>query len=502
MRRIQQIYTKVKSVRHPDIFLTAGFLAAVAIIYAFISVNTHNRFMTFGLDLGYFDEAIWKIGRGKFPYSGVGCIWLLEDHFQIILYLLAPLYRLWDDVRVILVFQAMVMVFAGLPLYLLARRITKSIIFSFSTVFAYLFFIGTQFAILNEFHQITIAPLFIALLFYALVNKSRRLYLASLVMLVIIKEDLSLLVGAIGLGLLFTGDYRKRGFFTALFGFVLFFFLTYKLMPSISIKGAYAHFDFGEAGYTPLDIIRKTLADPFFFLRAMVYPDIKLQTVFRSLFSFGFLPLFAPLALLIPLLENFVTRFIYSGGQFTVWGLVNHHAAVSSMLLAVSAVYGARKLGKNVNWRILGIIIIAFTITGDIVYHGPVNSVFKPVFYLEEQWVRDNREVISKVPPNASVAAQNNLLPHLTHRDNIYRIPYGLNSEYMVVDLHDGPNKYAPLSYSEMKDFVQSLLTTKRYAVVYQKGKAMLLHRNFKTDITKSKYYGNSSHCYYSYEER
>lgn len=47
--------------------------------------------MTFGLDLGYFDEAIWKISKGKFPYSGVGCIWLLEDHFQLILFFLSTI---------------------------------------------------------------------------------------------------------------------------------------------------------------------------------------------------------------------------------------------------------------------------------------------------------------------------------------------------------------------------------------------------------------------------
>ena len=154
-------------------------IISVFILYAFISVNLHNRFMTFGLDLGYFDEAIWKISQGKFPYSGVGCIWLLEDHFQPILYLVAPLYLIWSDARMLLVFQSLMMVIAGIPLYLSAVRISRNNFFSLGILFSYLFFIGTQFSILNEFHQITLAPFFLALAFYFLIKHNLKLFLLN-----------------------------------------------------------------------------------------------------------------------------------------------------------------------------------------------------------------------------------------------------------------------------------------------------------------------------------
>lgn len=510
MKIILEIYQKVKSVKKIELLFLLLFLSAVAATYSFISVNIHNHFMTFGLDLGYFDETIWKISRGVFPYSGVGCIWLLEDHFQPILYLLAPLYWLWNDVRVLLVFQAIVMVFAALPLYLLSKKITQSINFSFGIVFSYLFFMGTQFAILNEFHQVTIAPLFLGLIFYALSDKKLKLYWLGILGLLFTKEDLTLLIAAIGIGLMIKKETRKLGLTTMIIGIAAFIFLVYWLLPAISIKGVYSHMDFGSAGYTPIDVVKKSISDPLFFIKSMVYPMIKLRTIFQSLFTFGFLPIFAPAVYLLPLFEDFVSRFIYSGPQFTKWGLVNHHAATSAMLLAISSVYGAWRLvsliklqkDRTKTFTIVGLIIIFSTISADVIFHGPVNSLFKKQFYEDEQWMKDDREVLSEVPQNASVGTQNNLAPHLTHRDNIYRLPYGLNSEYMVVDLHDGPNKYAPLSFSEMKDFVGNLLTTKRYSVIYQKGDAMLLKRNYKTDITKSKYYGDTRYCYYSYEER
>lgn len=340
---------------------------------------------------------------------------------------------------------------AAFPLYMLARSATNHRFFSFTLVLSYLFFIGTQFAILNEFHQITFAPLFIILLYYALHMNNPKLYWFSILALLITKEDLSLLVGAIGIGLLFFKQYKKLGLATAILGLCMFFFLIYIFMPAISFKGVYDHFHFGPIGKTPLEIIFNLMKNPGLFAYTMINPHIKLQTLFRSFFTFSLLPLFAPLPYLIPLIEDFSDRFIYSGPQYTKWGLVNHHAATGAMLLAITSVYAVLKLSKLFKtseskkrfYILVGIILISTTTLNNLVFHGPINSLFKRQFYEEEKWVIDNREVIAQVPKSVSVAAQNNLLPHMTHRDDIYRLPFGLNSEYMVVDLHNGANDYA-----------------------------------------------------------
>ncbi len=512
-------YSLVKMIAHRfEWWILFGFLISVAAVYSFMSAHLHNRFMTFGLDLGYFDEAIWKISQGKFPYSGIGCIWLLEDHMQLILYLFAPLYWVWDDVRVILIAQAAAMVFAGLPLYLLSRTVTKSRLFSFSVVFSYLFFIGTQFAILNEFHQVTVAPLFIALGYLALERKNIGAYAFSITGLLIIKEDLALLVVAMGIGLLFRSGYRRLGVLTCLAGFISFFLVVYVLMPAISYKGVYAHFthvDSGGTGFTPGILLERIQNDPLHVFRSLVFPAVKVETIIRSLGTFGFLPLLSPLFIAVPVLEDFVTRFLYSGPQVTKWALVNHHAATSAILLAIATAYAARNMmyrlplkGRAYAIRpynlylVLAVFLVCATGTADVLGHGPIHSLLKGQFYEEEQWMRDARDLIRQVPSGGSVAAQNSLLPHLSHRDSIYRVPYGLNSEYMAFDLHDGPNKFSPFSRSEMQSFVDELITASRYSVVYQQGEAMLLKRNYKTDITKSPYFGDTRFCYYSFEER
>ena len=146
--------------------------------------------------------------------------------------------------------------------------------------------------------------------------------------------------------------------------------------------------------------------------------------------------------------------------------------------------------------------LILTSLTADVILHAPLHSLAKPQFYRQEKWIADNRKIISKVPPQASVAAQNNLLPHLTHRDRVYRLPYGLNSEYIVMDLNDGPNKYAPLTFAQMQILFKELTENGRYSVAERAGESYLLKRNYKTDITAAKYYGNRNYCYYSWEER
>lgn len=462
--------------------------------------------MTFGLDLGYFDEAIWKISQGKFPYSGVGCIWLLEDHFQPILYLIAPLYRIWPNVRLLLIIQSLMMVLAAVPLYLTARIISRNLLFSLAVSAAYLFFIGTQFSILNEFHQVTLAPLFLSLAFYFLTLKNIRGFILSSLVLFFIKEDLSLLVSALGFGLLLGTKYKKAGILLISSGAVFFFALIYLILPKLSVLGVYSHLDFGAIGRTPLDIVGKMIGNPLLIFSVFFDSTVKLRTIFLSLYNFSFLPVFSGPFYLIVLFEDFFTRFIYYGPQTTKWALVNHHSAVSAIVLPFASIFGARwiigRFKGKLNYGLFTGLLIFTTATQMVIVHAPVFSIFKSDFYKTYAWMEDNRKVMKLIPPTASLAANNSLLPHLTQRDDIYRLPFGQNSQYIMVDLEDGPNKYAPLQYAEMKSLIDSMIDTGKFSVIAQSGQAFLLKRNFKTDISKDKYYQDRRYCYYSFEER
>ena len=151
-----------------DLIILAFFLFAVFLIYSIIAVSSHNHFQTFGWDLGYFDQIVWKLNRLQYPFSTLNNVNFLANHFSPVLLVNAFLYIFWSDPRMLLVAQSFFVVAAAYPLYLLAKAETKSVLFSFSIVFSFLFFIGTQWSILNEFHETTYIPLLLALFFLAL----------------------------------------------------------------------------------------------------------------------------------------------------------------------------------------------------------------------------------------------------------------------------------------------------------------------------------------------
>lgn len=463
------------------------FLVGISVIYSYIAVISHNHFQTFAWDLGFFDQIIWKASHGDLvAYSTIAHENLLADHFQPVLYLLSPLYKIISDVRMILIAQAILVVSAALPLYLLAKSVSKNIIFSFAVVFAYLFFLGTQWTILNEFHQAAFIPLFLITIFYSLDRKNIWGYWLGIAGLLATKEELGLLVGALGLLVWWRYKWKKTGVIAFVVGILSFFFLIYFLMPKLSVRSIYSHFDLGDAGYTPVDAIKKSLTSPTFFIKSMIYPYVKVRTVFDSFFAFGFLPLFNPIFLL-PIIENFAARFIYAGPQFTKWVNVNHHAAPLGILLSVGSIYSSLLIAQMVEKRkkikvktvlsALGLYLIFISIAQNLLLHGPVNSIFKSQFYETQNWMKDNYEVIAKVPKDSSVAAQNSMLPHVSQRQEVYLLPELGNAEYVLLDLQDGPNKFSPLNYTQMKDFVRNLLNNGQYLISYQKGDAMLLKR-------------------------
>lgn len=466
--------------------LISLFLLCVFLVYAFISVMLHIKYQTFGWDLGYFDQLIWLASQGIYPLSSLSKVNLLAGHFAPILVFLTPVYWIWSDPKALLVFQSLIMVFAGWPLYLLSSKKTDSFWFSFSVVFAYLFFIGTQWSILNEFHETTFVPLFISLIFYGLETNINVFWL-GIIGLFGTKEEFSLLLTATGLMIWWQFKKPKLGILVLAASLGLFFILTGVFMPAVSEKGVYQHLHISGAARSPAEFIGKIISDPGFALKSMVTPIQKMNTLFWSLSAFGFMPVFAPIGILIPLIEQFAMRFLYTGPQFTVWQNVNHHAAPAAMLLAIATIYAGLKIIKFVRSKtgvretkvyfILGSYLIISTMIQDVYLKAPIHSLLKRNFYQVESYVRDNNIMIEKIPDTAIVAAQNSLIPHLSQREKFYLLPEVGEAEFVAVDLNDGPNKYAPIDHGQTEKLISDLISLGAYKIYFQANRAILLKK-------------------------
>lgn len=473
-----------KTIEYMSVFILLTFISWV---FALISIRLHDQFLTFGWDLGFFDQIIWKVSQGDMAaYSTLSKENLLADHFQVVLYPLSFLYLIKSDVRMILVAQAFLVVFAAFPLYLIAKYVVKSAFFSLSIVASYVLFIGTQWTILNEFHQMAFVPLFLSFLYYGLASKKIVLYWTGVLGLLMTKEELGLLLFAIGLVVWWF--YRKdlMGIITSIIGVMSFFILVYIIMPWMSVSGTYSHFDFGPSGYTPVDVVKKIIFDPPYFFQSLSVPSIKVKTMFDTFFAFGFLPFFSPIHLL-PIFDNFVTRFIYAGPQFTKWANVNHHAAPLGILSAVATIYASfwllpllekyTLLRKNILTFFLSFYILGMSIFQNIILHGPVNSIFKPQFYSRDSHSEEINKALAYIPPRASLATQNNLFPHLSQRKEIYLLPEFNKAEYIMVDIYNKPNSFSPLNEKEFLSLVKKLQTKYSYVPIYKKNTIFILKR-------------------------
>ena len=460
------------------------FLLVIMVIYAgmfsVLVVRNHQLYQTFGWDLGFFDQLLWQVNRGNFNFiSTIGDINILGDHFQPIIYLLAPLYWFWDDVRIILIAQVLLVTAAAVPLFLLAKRKIKSDSAALAIAVAYLLFSGTQFTITNEFHQSAFIPLLLSLGLYWLEIGRKQRGVMTLLSLLLVKEELALLLAALGLMYLCVKRI-KEGLILLTVGTASFFILINWLIPALSSQGKYIHFGYGSLGETPVEVAIVTAGNPIDVLERFISPKVKMEQVVSSLVSFGGLPILSPVSL-IPVAEQYAVRFL-DDRNIHRWINNNHYSAPLGPLLAYGTIMSISFLlrsdpAKRGRTFLLSLYLVFVSVVTAGVLKTPIWIVFKPQLYFTPQWVEDADRLVAAVPAGVGVAANNSLAPHLTHRDKLYLLPEVGDAEYIAVDLADGPNKHAPWTAGKMREYIEGLISSGDWEIQQRFGESLLLRK-------------------------
>ena len=224
--------------------LVLGF--ASALLYAVISLVRHLRFQS-GVDLAIFDQAVAGYAAGTMPYSDIKAMQpfnLLGDHFSPIIAVLAPLYRIWPHVELLLLAQA---VLFGLSVGLVTRiaRRSHGALGSALVGSAFMLSRGLMDAVTFDFHEVAFA---VPLLIWAIDSLSRqRIGQAAIAsgLLLLVKEDSAFLLVGIGLWLLFERRLRL-GLAWTLGGVASFGLVILVIIPVFSFYGRYTYLDSGS----------------------------------------------------------------------------------------------------------------------------------------------------------------------------------------------------------------------------------------------------------------
>src|SRR2546430_15752665 len=137
--------------------LPLGLAMIAAISYAAVSIYRHDRFASNAFDLGVQDQTVWGYAQLQMIPNTVEMIPnLLGDHFHPILMAIAPLYWIWDDARVLLLVQAVLLAAAGVPIFWWGRQRLRMLP-AIALEAAYPTFLGVLSGVLYHFHPLPLA---------------------------------------------------------------------------------------------------------------------------------------------------------------------------------------------------------------------------------------------------------------------------------------------------------------------------------------------------------
>ena len=272
------------------------WLIIISILYSLLSILRHMHFQSGGFDLGIYDQTVWQYAHFLFPYNSIKERFILGDHLTLTLPLLAPLFWIWEDVKILLIFQAVWITFSTIAIYKLSRLRKFSPFISLSVSFIYSIFWGIQFAVFFDFHPIIVGVGMLAWLLYFLESKKWKFFWTVLVLLFLTQENTGIAVACVGFIYLFKKGYRKNAILFILGGIIV---------SLVSVK----FIDFmSPAGYqyTPaFDLNPINLISKYFDSQ-----DKRLVWLY-SFSWFSFLPVFSPgtvLAVLLDLSQYFLPK--------------------------------------------------------------------------------------------------------------------------------------------------------------------------------------------------
>ena len=344
--------------------------------------------------------------------------------------------------------------------------------------FLFIAFVGIQSVFIDDFHEVSLLPVSIAWLFYFLEKKRWRSYFVALFLCLSVREHIGFLLSVLATYIYFSSKNIKVALSTFMVSLLWSFLAIKVFMPSF---GKVDYSSFVTPGDSLFSASMDYLLNPLSIARNLFYPLVKIKTIVFSFLSFGLLPLL-DLKLLPIIGFQFAYRFLDI--QHPIRSTLFYHFSVElAVLMSISTISVLEKLTKIVKARrfffMFGLVIITLNTIINIYLNAPVLTLLKSNFYADEPWMKDNKLILSKIPKDQSVSAQNNLVPHLSHREKIYVLPIVEDAQYIVFDLHpnqDNWNFYT-LSPELAKNKLKELIKSGSYKIAFSSNYSFLLEK-------------------------
>lgn len=454
----------------PWVVLGAAIVAYVAYV-SFHTILNHRSLGTAAYDLGIQENILWNTVHGDFFMSTLMDSHYLGVHTSLVLLLVAAIYAVAPATETLLVLQALVLGLAALPLYLLARKMLERDWQALLIGMLWLTHPAVGGANFYDFHPVAFAPLFLFSAVYFWWCQRWRPFWAFIVLLLSVKEELSIIVVLLGLITLMGGN-RRQGFQLMAVGSVAFLLLQHVVIPHFAggdHSYAWYYSDMIPSDEGPHGLITTALINPVFTLDFML-------TEAKTLFVFQ---LFAPLA--------FLSFFTFRGAVLVSYSLAATLLAsrpylhqigfqYSLTLLALAFIGALLALhGKPAAWRRRALAAAALLAVITCFHYGMIwpRHHFTGGFHVidfdysehDQKRYRGLREVVDLIPVEAAVLASETLVPHVAGRHTIATARYarkGKARRYDYILVHNNNDSIQPLSRVSYLDGLR------RYEIVHR----------------------------------
>jgi uncharacterized membrane protein len=476
--------------------------------YSVISISRYLRLDPGSWDLGIFTEDIKQFAHLHAPIvniRGAGFN-LLGDHFQPIVALVSPFFRLAPSPVTLLVAQALLTALSVIPV---SRAATARLGTSAGRVIgaAYGFSWGLQQMIDFDFHEIAFAVPLLACSLSALLRGKTRAAALWALPLVFVKEDQGFTVAAIGIIIMI--DARRArlraeaeasvmaeaapaeasasaeasapaeatasaeaspskfrdadiGLFLVFWGIAWSLAAILVIIPHFNPAHQYLYWQAGGAvggpGHHSLAALLSQTAHGY---------REKLDTTALILLPVAFLALRSPLALIA--VPSLALRFISTNNSY--WGTAWHYNATVMPIVFIAAIDAlariqagrtARGKERGKARRVLTTAIVRFSPAAMLViavllaFRFPLDGLWNPGTYTINQHVRAENAAMAKVPDGATVETTLTMLAPLAARTDTFWIGTYPNPapQYIVFDDSDSgwnPNPQNVLAFVEAR---------------------------------------------------
>ena len=505
-----------------------------AVFFSAYMCYMHYVFNTFAWDLGIITQSLWTtLNSGKILYSTLEVPYgnptgiFLGVHFSPILFLILPIYALYQSPQTLLVFQSFILAIAALPLYWLARDKLNSKLYGLAFAVTYLLNPALHGVNTFDFHLEIFTPAFILFAFYYLDKGKWYKALPFIVLELTTIEFAPFLVFPLGLYFflrrlketrktkLSRSTSAKRLLFpiAIMIGSILALYLSFlviELINPLKTGGAPGRWDYW--GTNALEVVTNIIRNPWEALIVFVTPIEKPYFVIFVFASVLFLPMFAPIELLLAgpwIIAALLTDYP------PYYQPIYQYSAFMLGQISIAAVYGFRKLFSSstnqthehtvtrnkIITTMLLLNVLMFLAISPVAIPDFTSRGMRPYAFstsAEINHVEELHKVLNLIPANASVAATQEIFPHVCERLNAYFVkwPLDYDVDYIVADVKSPFftwGIYGPTPYQ----IVTTLMENDEYGVLASSDGVLLLKRGY----TEPLQYYSPQKDFFDYEQ-